>query len=466
MKTIDELYNEWRSLQPMKKEYQQHLDEKFMLEFNYNSNHIEGNTLTYGQTKLLLMFDKTSGNASMRDYQEMKAHNVGLELMKREAIDKERPLTESFIRELNRVIQVENYRKVSNDGKSSYEIHVGVYKTRPNSVITATGQEFRYASPEETPALMKQLMEWYIDAEKQGELNPIELATLFHYRFIRIHPFEDGNGRVARLLVNYILLRHGYPMIIIKTEDKSAYLDALNLADIEVGSIPSEGANASLNAIHPFTEYIKKQVYYALQISIKAARGEKIEEKKDFEKALSLLKHKTKTVQEGEQNDTSENKLDVFNLFHRNFAKELIDALKPATEILNSLIIHYYMTKQVKTISSGNNIFFQLNVDEELSFDLLSEKEKDVLVNARSIMFQIALHDVKASYRIKDIFVLYDASVVFETEHYVFNKKVYRYGTFPSEDDCSDFILEIQSNLLNKLKNAEENNDRNDQHTS
>jgi Fic family protein len=113
MKTIDELYNEWRSLQPMKKEYQQHLDEKFMLEFNYNSNHIEGNTLTYGQTKLLLMFDKTSGNASMRDYQEMKAHNVGLELMKREAIDKERPLTESFIRELNRVIQVENYRKVS-----------------------------------------------------------------------------------------------------------------------------------------------------------------------------------------------------------------------------------------------------------------------------------------------------------------------------------------------------------------
>lgn len=113
----------------------------------------------------------------------------------------------------------------------------------------------------------------------------------------------------------------------------------------------------------------------------------------------------------------------MFNLFHRNFAKELIDALKPATEILNSLIIHYYMTKQVKTISSGNNIFFQLNVDEELSFDLLSEKEKDVLVNARSIMFQIALHDVKASYRIKDIFVLYDASVVFETEHYVFNKK-------------------------------------------
>lgn len=69
MKTTNELFQEWQSLQPLKKEDQLRLEEKFMLEFNYNSNHIEGNTLTYGQTKLLLMFDKTTGTASMRDYQ-------------------------------------------------------------------------------------------------------------------------------------------------------------------------------------------------------------------------------------------------------------------------------------------------------------------------------------------------------------------------------------------------------------
>lgn len=97
---IKQLYSEWKSLQPLKPEDLKRWNDKFKLEFNYNSNHLEGNTLTYGQTKLLLMFGETSGNASLKDYEEMKAHNVGLEMIKQEAQDKERPLTESFIREL------------------------------------------------------------------------------------------------------------------------------------------------------------------------------------------------------------------------------------------------------------------------------------------------------------------------------------------------------------------------------
>ena len=98
MKKLDQLYNEWHLLQPLKPEYQKCLEYKFKLEFNYNSNHLEGNTLTYGQTKLLFMFGETSGNASLKDYEEMQAHNVGLEMMKVEAVDKDRPLTESFLR--------------------------------------------------------------------------------------------------------------------------------------------------------------------------------------------------------------------------------------------------------------------------------------------------------------------------------------------------------------------------------
>lgn len=82
------------------------------------------------------------------------------------------------------------------------------YKTRPNSVITRYGDRFEYASPQETPALMADLVGWYNEEEQKGNLSPIELAALFHYRYIRIHPFEDGNGRIARLMVNYILSRH------------------------------------------------------------------------------------------------------------------------------------------------------------------------------------------------------------------------------------------------------------------
>ena len=137
-----------------------------MIDFNYNSNHLEGNTLTYGQTKLLLLFGDTIGNASMQDYEEMKAHNVGLELMKALARDKERTLTETFVRELNKTILVRDFYKTSCDGENRYKIHVGVYKTRQNSVITPTGELFDYALPAETPALMSDLIRWYNEEEQ------------------------------------------------------------------------------------------------------------------------------------------------------------------------------------------------------------------------------------------------------------------------------------------------------------
>lgn len=81
MTHIHQLYNEWLSLQPLKPEDKNRLDRKFMLEFNYNSNHIEGNTLTYGQTELLLLFGKVVDEANMKDLEEMKAHNVCLKMI-------------------------------------------------------------------------------------------------------------------------------------------------------------------------------------------------------------------------------------------------------------------------------------------------------------------------------------------------------------------------------------------------
>ncbi|MBP1629509.1 MAG: ibpA [Bacteroidetes bacterium] len=291
MKKLDQLYSEWKGLQPIKPEYQKKIDDKFKLEFNYNSNHIEGNTLTYGQTKLLLLFGETTGNAALRDYEEMKAHNVGLEMIKQYAKDKERGLNEGFIRELNKTILVQNYWKDAQTPSGEHtriEIKVGEYKTRPNSVITSTGEIFEYASVEETPSLMSDLVCWYNEEEKKGELLPIELAALLHYKYIRIHPFEDGNGRIARLLVNYILYKYDYPMIIIKSEDKENYLRVLHICDVNVGSYPSDSANAKLEDIEPFVDYLKNQMIDSLEISIKAAKGEDIEEKDDWKKRIKL----------------------------------------------------------------------------------------------------------------------------------------------------------------------------------
>lgn len=272
MGKIEELYQEWQSVQPLKEEDARRLNQKFMLEFNYNSNHIEGNTLTYGQTELLLLFGRVVGEANMKDLEEMKAHNVCLKMMQEEAGIKEKPLTELFIRTLHQTMLREDYtvyRQLPGGVNTSYVVHAGCYKTRPNSVITPSGERFEYASPEETPALMADLIAWYNQAEAEKSMSPVELAALFHYRYIRIHPFEDGNGRIARLLMNYILTKHDYPMLVIRSKAKKQYLDALGKADKIVGPVPSDGAHATLEQARDFVAYISQQMENTLEANLR-----------------------------------------------------------------------------------------------------------------------------------------------------------------------------------------------------
>ena len=258
MKKIEDVMNEWNALQPLSDRDREMLSRRFTIDFNYNSNHIEGNTLTYGQTEILLMFGKIVGEADVRDVHEMTASNVGLKMMKEEALLKETPLTQNFIRTLHKTLLREDYtvyRTLPGGVQTSYVIHAGQYKTRLNSVITRYGDRFEYATPEETPALMSDLVDWYDDAERSGKFTPIELAAIFHYRYIRIHPFEDGNGRIARLMVNYILTRHDYPMIVVRSRKKKEYLEALHRTDLTVGAAPSLGAYASKRDIQQFLTY-------------------------------------------------------------------------------------------------------------------------------------------------------------------------------------------------------------------
>lgn len=271
MKKLDSLLNQWRNLQPLSARKQYLLSQRFIVDYNFNSNHIEGNTLTYGQTELLLLLGKVSGEGDLKNFADMKASQVSFEMM-REAVNlKDTPLTQNFIRQLHKVLLRENYtvyRTLPNGVTTSYEIHAGQYKTRPNSVITRYGDRFEYASPEETPALMADLVDWYNKVEQTEEYTPVELAALFHYRYIRIHPFEDGNGRIARMLANYILAKHNWPMIVVRARDKQKYIEALHQSDVKTGSNPSEGAHASLNHITAFHNYFSKLVENELKYNI------------------------------------------------------------------------------------------------------------------------------------------------------------------------------------------------------
>lgn len=122
------------------------------------------------------------------------------------------------------------------------------------------------------------LVKLYNEAETSGKFTPVELAAMFHYRYIRIHPFEDGNGRIARLMANYILSRHDYPMIVVRSRKKNEYLEALHKTDLTVGAAPSLGAHASKRDIQQFLTYFSnlfiEEVSY--NISFLTERGENV----------------------------------------------------------------------------------------------------------------------------------------------------------------------------------------------
>lgn len=447
MDNLEQLYNEWYSLQPVDQSVQAVIDRKFMLEFNFNSNHIEGNTLTYGQTELLLIFGQVDSDAKMSDLEEMKAHNVCLKMIQEEAKENERPLTESFIRELHRVLLREDYEVHKQDQNGNvirYTVHAGRYKTRPNSVITPTGERFEYASPEETPALMSDLIAWYNDVVQKDEFSPIELASIFHYRYIRIHPFEDGNGRIARLLVNFILHRSNYPMIIIRSDDKDKYLSVLNQCDIEVGLAPALGASAELNQISPFVEYMKRCLWRALDIRIRAAKGEDIEEEDDWKKNILLKAQQRKEKPARTKEFTT-----------RAIREAFIPTIKHVIESINLCSgICFSIKYQVNT-----GINYQTPHDVQ-SFYHFAENN--------SFQYHVRLY---VTIRIAEFLYKYDVKPTVDCQFNEFGYEIvtmvnsqplsmkFRYGTIPSERQMKQFSSFIGRHISDMYDRYCEEND-------
>lgn len=270
------------SLRPIDKEREAIIMQKFRLDWNYNSNSLEGNSLTFGETKALILFGITAQGKPLKDHFEITGHDQAIKCVT-DVVKGDYPLTENFIRELHTLLLKSPYDvdAITTDGQPTQRrISIGQYKTTPNHVRTKTGEIFRFATPEETPALMHDLLDWYRAKIEDPDFDPIILAAEFHYKFIRIHPFDDGNGRTARILMNFILMRFGYPPVIIKTGDKENYFSALQQADAGI--------------IKPFFDYIASNLIRSLEIMIAGAKGESIEEPDDIDKEIALLKQRLK----------------------------------------------------------------------------------------------------------------------------------------------------------------------------
>ena len=265
------------TLRPLSTELEGRIMQKLRLEWNYHSNAIEGNAMSYGETVTYLMYGLTAKGKTLKDHLDIRGHNEAIYLLLN-MVKEERGFSEADIRDLHKIILVESYYSdaITPDGKPVKKlIKIGQYKDQPNHVITSTGETHYYATPEDVPILMGDLMNWYNAEKNNTDIHPSVLATIFHHRFVAIHPFDDGNGRLGRILMNLILMQKGLPPAIIKLKDREDYYVALN--------------NANAGNYNLLVEYIGHALNDSLDIYLRAAKGERVEEIGDIDKELSLF---------------------------------------------------------------------------------------------------------------------------------------------------------------------------------
>lgn len=278
IEAITQLKIELDSLRPLPSEVVGRVEQKLRLEANYNSNAIEGNSLTYGETRSLILHGLTAHGKPMRDHLDIEGHDDAVKAITA-AVENHEELTEVFIRNLHRILLKEPYEteaETPGGAPTRRTISVGDYKTVSNNVRTSTGEIYYFTPPDQVKPAMSDLIDWYRKMERAGE-HPIVIAATFHYRFVRIHPFDDGNGRTARLLMNMILIRHGYTVALIRLESRDDYLDHLERAD------RSED-------LTEFIDFIARSCEHSLNLYLRAARGESIEDVDDIDKEIALFK--------------------------------------------------------------------------------------------------------------------------------------------------------------------------------
>lgn len=192
----------------------QNIKEAFLIEWTYNSNSIEGNTLSLRETQMVLQEGITIKGKSLREHFEAKNHETAIHklygLVKEDYV-----LNAKDILELHGLV----LRSIEDD-------YAGRLR---NAGVRISGANFVPPNARKVSDYLDSLID-YVNNNPQG-LNPIELATVFHHKFVRIHPFFDGNGRTIRLAMNLLLMRAGFPPAIILTNDRAKYYSALNQAN-------------------------------------------------------------------------------------------------------------------------------------------------------------------------------------------------------------------------------------------
>jgi Fic family protein len=221
LEQIDRLKAWLDGFRPLELDILTELKQRYDVRFTYNSNAIEGNTLTQSETELVLSKGITIGGKTLDEHLEAIGHKEAIDYIETLA-QGDTTITAWEIKQIHNLI----LRKINPDEAGSYR----------RLDVMAAGTNYRYPAHYLVPQLMTDFVDWLNGAV--SELHPVNYATLAHYRFVSIHPFRDGNGRTGRLLMNLLLIRAGYPIVVIDNQVRHAYIEALaygqqNADDIE-----------------------------------------------------------------------------------------------------------------------------------------------------------------------------------------------------------------------------------------
>lgn len=249
-------------LGPSKKELLQNLEDWFRVELTYTSNAIEGNTLTRQETAVVVEKGISVGGKSVTEILEAKNHALALDWLKENSNKPARRISGQDILKIHELLLT-----------GIDETNAGRYRSIP---VRVAGSLVVFPNALKVPDRMTELIRW-LQTEK--DLHPAELAAQAHYKLVTIHPFVDGNGRTARLLMNLILMRMGYPPAVIRKENRLVYIKSL-----EKGQLGG--------SLEDYEKIIFKAVHRSLDIYIEAAQSKKgTQSKKEIQrKSKSVIR--------------------------------------------------------------------------------------------------------------------------------------------------------------------------------
>lgn len=440
---LNDLRKELDSYRPISNDRMHRIMQKLRLEWNFNSNSMEGNTLTRQETKQLIYYGITAKGKPLRDHIEMKGHDKALKDLEG-MVGKDVKLTESLIKRFHRMI-LEDSESLD---EKNVEINPGEWKKHHNYLYTPTNEKVEFAPPDEVPNLMSNLINWTNNHLYQDELNrhskkkytehPLVVAAIFHKRFIDIHPFGDGNGRMGRILMNLILMQNGFMPAIVPLDSRDTYYLALNASSME--------------DMNPLIEYVGDNLIESMKLAIEGAKGNPVEELQDWEKQLEVMRQKV--VGENKKMENQHWSLENQQRIIETMLFPLLDALEPKFKQLQEALFEegYWFVPDIGSVNK--KAVLRTTLDVKKCIKAKHNRSNSHIILGLVYSFQRFIHQKQ---KFNTLF-LYE--LVFHEEEYVINvmvgKELLLTKLIPTMNQFSTLLFENNPsiNLIYKQQNA------------